>query len=73
MKAILITKTNQDMLASRYALEVWDIADQLPIGNYLIADFGNEDKIETLTKAQFEATFVVGEALKNGFVAIARI
>lgn len=73
MKAILITKANQAMLASRYNMEEFDISARLPVGYYLVTDFGNEETFETLTPELFAQTYVKIEDIKNEFISIARI
>jgi len=71
-KAILITTSNQDKLASRYNLEKWEYDERLPLGFYLVTDFGNEDIFDVVNPTLFNETFVVGTALENGFVDVGR-
>ncbi len=72
MKAIKITTQNQQMLASRHAIDTDDIDTQLPIWFWYITDFGNEETFEVVTEELFTATFNNEYRIKNGFVAIAR-
>lgn len=64
MKAILITETNRPLLASRWQVEEADWDDVLPLGYWLVADFGNngiqDGPFETLTQSFFTTTFGAG-------------
>jgi hypothetical protein len=74
MKAVLITKTNQAKLASRYFLDAIDYEDKMPIGYYLVCDFGDEDVYELLTEVNLDANFTqTGAILANDFFEIVRI
>jgi len=73
MKAIYITPANVDMLASRFAVEKEDVEEVLPDGYYLITDFGNDEKFDTLTPGLFDATFRKVADIQNGFISIERI
>ena len=72
MKAVTITKENQSTLATRYGKS--DL-EEFPIGYIMVANFGDNGEYRyegILTSAKFDATFVKGEALQNGFYAISR-
>lgn len=72
MKAVKITAENQQFLASRFGVEPDDYTDMLPIGYWLVTDFGNDDTFDTLTEDMFNHNFIVGDTLENGFVAVER-
>lgn len=71
-KAINITKENQQQLMTRYGFPQ-DDTDAFPIGFVLVTWFGDngDSRYEgVLTQENFNATYVKGEALQNGFYAI---
>lgn len=71
MKAVVITKENQEMLAARYGLGI----DEFLIGYIMIANFGDNGELRyegLLTEENFNLQFVKGEAIDNGFFAITR-
>lgn len=69
MKAVLITKDNQESLSSRYLVN--DVEDEMPIGYVLIVDFGVEDHFDLVTVRFFNRHFkFVGRPLKNDFSEI---
>jgi len=76
MKAILITVANRSILGTRWNVEFTDYDDVLPIGYWLVADFGNnsiEDMpFETLTQEKFTETFGAGPftALENDWIEV---
>jgi hypothetical protein len=70
MKAIKITTTNIDMLASRYTIDKLDYEDRLPIGYILVTDFGNDDTFDVLTQENFDVAFTMGLELANGFFEV---
>jgi hypothetical protein len=74
MKAVLITKTNQAKLASRYFLDAIDYDDKMPIGYYLVCGFGDEDNYELLTLASLDAAFTYDPlvTLENEFFEVNR-
>jgi hypothetical protein len=73
MKAVLITKTNQSKLASRYFLDAIDFDDKMPLGYYLVCDFAVEDNYELLTEVELDANFTrTGVILANEFFEIVR-
>lgn len=73
MKAVLITTTNQKTLASRYFLDPIDFDDLMPIGYYLVCDFGVEEHYELITEAELNSKFTkTGAVLKNEFFEIVR-
>lgn len=72
MKAIKITADNQQLLASRFGVDVDDYDDVLPLGYWLVTDFGNDETFDTLTEDMFNHNFIVGDKLENGFVAVER-
>lgn len=73
MKAVLITTINRPMLAARYLVDVDDYDDMLPIGYYLVTDFGNDEKFDTLTTDNLNALFDIGPELENnGFFEVTR-
>jgi hypothetical protein len=77
MKAILITEANRPQLAQRWNVEESDWDDVLPLGYWLVADFGNNSiadmPFETLTQSFFTTTFGVGPftELENGWIEVA--
>jgi hypothetical protein len=73
MKAVLITTSNQKSLAARYFIDPIDFDDRMPVGYYLVCDFGVEEHYELLTEAELNAKFdKTGEILKNDFFEIVR-
>ena len=71
MKAVLITKTNVDFLASRFSIEDIDIPDRLPIDFILVTDFGNDENFDVLTKTKFNIQFdATGVKLDNDFFEV---
>ena len=71
MKAVLITKTNVDFLASRFSIEDIDIPDRLPIDFILVTDFGNDENFDVLTKTKFNIQFdTTGVKLDNDFFEV---
>jgi hypothetical protein len=75
MKAVLITKTNQKTLAARYFINSIDFDDLMPIGYYLVCDFGVEEHYELLDQETLDATFTYDPlvVLKNEFFEIVRL
>lgn len=72
MKAIVITKQNQQFLMSRYSVNVFD-TDLFPIGYIMVTDFGdNGDRPfeGVVTQEMFDSLYVRGEDLQNDFFAI---
>lgn len=72
MKGIVITQSNQQLLMSRYMVNVFD-TDMFPIGYIMITDFGDngERRYEgVITQELFDSLYVRGEDLKNDFFAI---
>lgn len=69
IKAILITENNQSSLGASYST-VDDVEDQLPIGYYLVTEFGNEETFDVLTTEEFSSTFNVVSALKNDYLDV---
>jgi hypothetical protein len=72
IKAVEITLDNQQWLMARYNTS--DL-EEFPIGEVLVAEFGDNGDprlIGVLTKANFTANYVVGEALQNGFYSVTR-
>lgn len=70
-KAILITTANKSYLVKRFGDES---ADMLPIGMYLVTDFGVDEHFETLTKENMFKLYrrVIGnKPLENGFIEVA--
>jgi len=78
MKAVLITKKNQNMLATRFDLEHVNKAEkdeELPIGYWLVTDFGNDDTFSLLTQEKLYEEFFVtipDKPMKNGFISITK-
>ena len=76
MKAILITVANRSMLGNRWNVEFTDYDDVLPIGYWLVADFGNngiqDGPFETLTPFMFTMNFGEGPftELENGWIEV---
>lgn len=68
LKAIKIDKENVDMLANRFNVE--DVEDILPLGFWMVVEFGNEETFDVLTQDNFELLFTVGKEIKNGFHVI---
>lgn len=74
MKGIVITQSNQQLLMSRYMVNVFD-TDMFPIGYIMITDFGDngERRYEgVITQELFDSLYVRGEDLKNDFFAIVK-
>jgi len=73
MKAIKITETNIDTLASKFSIPADDKEDRLPIGFWLVASFGEDDyPIDVVTETALNEKFTLGEEIKNGFFALTR-
>jgi hypothetical protein len=72
MKAIAITKANQDMLVSRFSVDPIDKDRELPIGMWLVTDFGNDEYFDVVTQVVFDQHFTKGDAIDNGFIVILR-
>lgn len=70
MKAIKITSGNQSSLVGSY--ETIEDESQLPIGDYLVTDFGNEETFEIITNDVLNDLFVIVGELKNGYIQIER-
>ncbi len=73
MKAIAITKANQHMLMIRYNSSDFD---EFPPGYILVTWFGDNGDFKyrgVLSEANFNAKYVKGEALENGFFAVRKI
>ena len=68
LKATKITPENVDMLASRYGVE--DVEDVLPLGFYLVAEFGVDEHFDVLTPSNYELLFTEIGEIRNGFVAV---
>jgi len=71
MKAITITRDNQQMLATRYNLDV----GAFPIGYIMVANWGDNGEYRyegVLTEENFNAKYVRGQALENGFYSITK-
>lgn len=66
MKGIFITEGNRDTLASKFQVDK-DDPDLLPIGYWLVTDFGNDETFETLTVENFTMIFSIVGSLKNGW------
>ena len=72
MKAVLITKSNQASLGSRFMVD--DVLEEIPIGYVLVTDFGNDEKFDLLTVENLNAKFVAtGVTLDNGFYEVEQI
>ena len=74
MKAVVITKDNQQQLMARYGVDPND-TDQFPIGYIMITVFGDngDERYEgVITQATFDEEYIKGTSLKNGFFAIDR-
>lgn len=70
IKAILITESNQSSLGSSYA-SVEDVEEQLPVGYYLVTEFGNEETFDVLTAEEFSSTFNVVGKINNDYLDVA--
>lgn len=71
MKAILITTDNQRRLAFQWNVDEEDLDDRLPIGYWLLAEFGS-DTFFTLTQARFDAMYPLGGTpIENDYVSVA--
>lgn len=78
MKAIKITADNRNMLANQFnhpdrPIEVEDHNDMLPIGYWLVCDFGSEIDYDLLTDGGFNEHYVLGEKINNGWYAVTGI
>lgn len=72
MKAIQLTKQNRNMVAQRYQIPEGDIEAELPIGYWVLAEYGAEHYEGIVSTFWFNQEFdVIGE-LKNGFVEVSR-
>ena len=72
LKGIVITQSNQQILMSRYMVNVFD-TDMFPIGYIMITMFGDngESRYEgVITQELFDSMYVRGEDLKNDFFAV---
>jgi hypothetical protein len=67
IKGVSITTANRDMLAARFMVVADDYDDVLPLGYWLVTDFGNDDNFEILTTEKFSATYTAVDPIKNGF------
>lgn len=65
-KAILVTNANRDQLANRFN-EDNSTGVPIAVGYYLVANFGDHFGYEMLSAAKFNAKYLIGEKLKNGF------
>lgn len=70
MKAITITSSNIEMLASRFAVDPEDFTDVLPLGYVLVCEFGVDEHFDTLTTFDFNELFDTTGDILNGFVSI---
>lgn len=70
IKAILITENNQSSLGASYST-IDDAEDQLPIGYYLVTEFGNEETFDVLTAEEFSSTFNVVSKINNDYLDVA--
>lgn len=69
MKAVLITESNRDYLASRYNLDV----EAFPVGYIMVAEWGDDGRFRyqgILTQEKFDELFVKGKTLANEFFEI---
>jgi hypothetical protein len=73
-KAIKITTGNVGMLASRYSIMDEDKTELLPVGYWLVTDFGEDNPdYDVLTNGMFVTNFnLTGVTLENGFVEVER-
>lgn len=72
MKAILVTKNNQDTLVSKFGVDPDDKDTLVPVDYYLVGEFGDRLPPDIVSASEFGALFTVGDKLKNGFVEITR-
>jgi hypothetical protein len=71
MKAITITETNKQTIATKFSIMNTDIEAVLPTGYILITDFGVDEHFEVLTPERFAIYFrKTGLKLKNDFYEI---
>jgi hypothetical protein len=70
MKAVTITKDNQSAIGNQYHVDPADLADLLPIGYILIADFAGEWYEGVVTQATFDTFYTKGMTLHNGYYAV---
>lgn len=69
MKFITIDSKNQTRIANQYNVDAEDVAELLPLGYILLADFSEEMQPYegVVTKAHFATLYNVGAELKNGY------
>lgn len=72
MKAIYLTKTNVSEVASRYGIAEQDYEQFLPLGYYVVVDFGNEDWYDLISVANFTKLFNKTGDIDNGWISIER-
>ena len=72
-KGIKISSENFRMLADRFRVEDDDIPEVLPLGYWLVTDYGNDDNFDTLTVELFEERFIKGGGIDNGWYDLAEI
>lgn len=70
LKATKITRDNQKELASKFDIVDGEEADELPLGFWLVTEFGNEHSFDVLTPTNFDLLFVIEQEIRNGFYAI---
>jgi hypothetical protein len=73
MKAITITRANQDMLVSRFNLEPIDKNRQLPVGYILVTEFGNDETFDVITPSLFAKIFKKTGDIEHGFISIEKL
>ena len=70
MKAIYLTSANVGAVAARYLIKEEEYQERLPLGYYVIADFGNEDYFDVVTEAKFNIFFTKTGDIDNGWISV---
>ncbi len=73
-KACKITQSNQAYLSTRFNVDADDIEVLLPIGYYVVVDFGSDELYDVLNEANYNALFApTAKELLNDFIEVERI
>lgn len=72
MKAVLVTKDNQKYLNSRFnpSGDEDSMNDYVPIGFWLVMDFGPDTSYDILSGGLLERIYILGRKLNNGFIEV---
>lgn len=72
MKAIKITEDNRASIGASYTT-IDEPEEQLPVGYYLVADFGNDETFDLISVETLNSSFVIVGELENGYIQIERV